>query len=488
MPHPESRQFFIEPLSPLVLRSGRPFGTDGLTGATTGTTQLLPGTAAGTLRAAWCTANGYQPTDQDSHIDRLHLHGPLPMTWQAPRGQHPGLATLWLTPPANARAAGLGRQAVALRPTAPPADTGCDLPFGMLPVLADSGTDRRLDDPPPCLWSLQAVADWLHASPPHRMTNPPWAADSGGCLPLPPDEEQVHIRTNASRQVEAGAFFVNQAVDHSLPMGLLGRFDARGLWMRAEVPSAASRLPPADPGTVGAVENGGPLARAGYRQLPAQTLLRRFDAVVGQPWRLGADGATAQVHALGSELPDLLAPLRRLNEDLSLLARGDALCLLLATPGCFGRNGWYPWLLRDQAPEADGAPRPRINRDAVPEGRLPGWPPGWRFQLRSALVGSVVPQGSLKARSNQETTRPLSGYRPKNTDAAADPAAGLGRLQWLVPAGSLYWFEVIAVGEPIDPSLLQLRSCAEVQFARDGHALALYAKAARLPPRPDADT
>ena len=95
-----SRSFFIEPLSPLVLRSGRPFGVAGQTGAAAGPTTPLPGSMAGTLRAAWCAASGHRPLDQDSAIDRLHLHGPVQMTWpDTEPGALPPQPRFWLPAP-----------------------------------------------------------------------------------------------------------------------------------------------------------------------------------------------------------------------------------------------------------------------------------------------------------------------------------------------------------------------------------------------------
>ena len=460
-------QLLIEPLSPLVLRSGRPFGATGQTGSASGSSTPLPGTMAGTLRAAWCDAQGYLPYDQDSDIDRLHLHGPLQATWgdHGGHGGHggaggPAQAKLWLPPPANARAVHGRESAVALRPTLAPAGAGCDLPFGMLPLLPPAAPRARLDLPPPGLWSLPAVVDWLLERG-AVQARAPW--QTSPLLALPQCAEPVHIRTDASRQVEEGAFFVNLACDYTLPSDQAARHGCRGLWLRCEVPALtprqlAARTPPT----------------------AADDLLRGFDGVAGQAWRLGADGALACVSRADSNEQIGHAELARLDTTLAALKAGGALCLVLATPGCFGRNGWYPWLRRDElAARGTNGRRLPLPSQPVPEGRLLGWPPGWRFRLRAAAVGAPVPQGSLKARSGREA-KPLPQAR-RQQPGPHTAASGLGQLQWLVPAGSMYWFEVLQTGEPPAPGSLQLRPCSEAQFARDGHALALYAAAPALP-------
>lgn len=446
MPAQTSQTYFVEPLSPLVLRSGRPFGQVGQTGAAQGALWPLPGTMAGTLRAAWCDATGLEPGDADSRIDRLHLHGPLPMTWGA------NTSTLWLVPPANARVAVGNNQtnAIALWPRRAVEGAGCDLPCDLLPVLPPETVFGALRDPAPQLWSLEAVSSWLLGGSAAAQPND---ADEH-CLALPISQDQVHIAMDGSRQVKVSAFYVNQAVDHGLRPESARRHGRRGLWVRAEVPPLTDKQ------------------RGKTGQFPDQEeLLKQFAGIDHQPWRLGADGASAHVEPLPQHTSSLYRPLQALNSSLLNLQTGDHICLMLATPGCFGPNGWFPWLTQDHHQRTDQPLRnQRLATDKAPEGRLPGWPPGWLFRLRAAQVGALVPQGSYKARTGRKVRG--SGSR----GAAHQPR--LGRLQWLAPAGSLYWFEVLAAGkQPADPAALQLRPCTHMQYARDGHALALYAKA-----------
>ena len=478
-----SRSFFIEPLSPLVLRSGRPFGVAGQTGAAAGPTTPLPGSMAGTLRAAWCAASGHRPLDQDSAIDRLHLHGPLQMTWpDTEPGALPPQPRFWLPAPANARAHAGGRigagDAVALWPEVPGNGSGCNLPsqlWPVLPVLPVVPANARLPvlvDSPPALWNLEAVVAWLKAGRNAAMQTP-WKT-TGQILSLPGTAEVAHIRTGRDRRAEDGAYFVNVACDYTLPADEAKRFGARGLWVRAEVPALTAKQ------------------RAQKQRHPdllnwqePDALLGHFDGVAGQAWRLGADGAAAEVQAIDVDaaLEELLKPL---HDGLTALNVGDTLCLMLATPGCFDQNGWYPWLLRDDLSATSDQPRRKAGdapQDA-PEGRLIGWPEGWCFRLRAALVGSPLAQGSFKRASLRDAPRTLKGRgrEPGPTARANAHTAGLGRLQWLAPAGSLYWFEVIRKGSAPDPRRLQLHPCTRSQYGRDGHALALYARAAKLLP------
>lgn len=459
LPPPASLQLAIDPLSPLVLRSGRPFGATGQTGAI-GTSMPLPGTMAGTLRAAWCDATGHQPLDQDTDIDRLHVHGPLQLTWHVGEDGLPQRAQLWLPAPANARGlAQPAKGAVALRPGHPPAHSGCDLPHGLLPLLPPEGRATGLVDPPPGFWSLSAAADWL-CDPNALAHQAPWQG-AGQWLAPPASEEQVHIRMDDGRQVEDGAFFVNLACDYTLPASDARQHGQRGLWVRCEVPQVTQRQ-----------------RESRFRHRAASDLIDGFRQAADRAWRLGADGALARVSGFATDPPVGQDDLRRLDATLQGLKVGDALCLMLATPGCFGSNGWFPWLRRDEPAEVLDGKRQPLPKLPAPEGRLPGWPAGWRFRLRAAQVGPALPQGSLKLRSDR-AARTLRG-----ADQPAHAGAGLGRLQWLVPGGSMYWFEVLQAGAPPAPGSLQLRPCAEAQFARDGHALALYARAPAPLPAP----
>lgn len=467
--------FFIEPLSPLVLRSGRPFGSTGQTGAVAGPTTPLPGSMAGTFRAAWCEVARYRPLDQDPALDRLHLHGPLQMTMRdGIRTDLTPVPQFWLSAPANARARG-NDKATALWPQAASNGSGCDLPDGLLPVLpVDRPGDApaKLTDALQRLWNLEAVVGWLLAGPNAAKARPPWSTP-GMSLSPPRTAEIAHIRTSDDRRAVQHAFFVNVDCDYTLPAAEAEQFGARGLWLRAEAPALT------------------PKQRAQKDKYPErmawaepQELLAPFDQVAGQAWRLGADGAAAEVRRVevGAALQTALQPLAAGLEGLDV---GDTLCLMLATPGCFDRNGWYPWLLRDDLQPGEGQVRAKAEAQSMPEGRLIGWPPGWWFRLRAALVGPPLAQGSFKVAGLREQPLTLRGQtRPAGPTAAANPhTAGLGRLQWLAPAGSLYWFEVLRKGEAPNLDALQLRPCTRSQYARDGHALALYARAPKpLPP------
>lgn len=139
-----------------------------------------------------------------------------------------------------------------------------------------------------------------------------------------------------------------------------------------------------------------------------------------------------------------LADFRQTDDDaawrcppcLDRLRGGDRIRMILATPALFA-NGWYPgWIGGDKTP-------PR-------EGILPG------TDVRVRLVSAVVGRW-----------QPLSGWCHEKGRTGPKP------MRRMVPAGSVYFFEVVA-GNFV-PDRVWLRSvCDEPQDRLDGFGLALW--------------
>lgn len=422
----QEANFFLEPLSPLVFRSGLPFGEVGDTGSAAGPDFPLPGMIAGALRNAWCDATSYLPRAEDNLISTLAVHGPLRCTRkdnEAPK--------LWLPAPADARMLSTpkGIKLARLWPREACENNGCDLPHG-LSMLRAVG-DNELE-PPPAWWSASAVATWLGA------INVPCVGDNQSTLALP-RAPRIHLAVDEDREAVDGALFKTSAIDFTEPATGGGQ---PGFWLRVRWPKTLKSPMP-----------GAPSVADGLTKL------------AGQPWRVGADGGLAAFHRLPDTIMtetataayDPKQTFARLAAGLSELEVGDVIRMLLVTPACYMKNGWYPDGLRlaDDSAQA-------------PSGRLVGMPKNWVLRLVAAAVDRFQTQGSLKIRRLDSERAVGANYKRP---------AKQGQLQRLVPAGSMYWLEVVQVGEPIQNwNTLMLEPTCRAEYGRDGLGLAIYAK------------
>lgn len=125
---------------------------------------------------------------------------------------------------------------------------------------------------------------------------------------------------------------------------------------------------------------------------------------------------------------------------------------MLATPGLF-EAGWHPDFLK---PVRSGDP------SAPLEGAVPG------TQVKVRLVGACV-----------ERWKPISGWSLEHGKRGPKP------VRRLVPAGSVYFFEVVEgdASQLADRWLKTVCTTAdEGQAARDGFGLALWGVWKELPP------
>jgi len=170
----------------------------------------------------------------------------------------------------------------------------------------------------------------------------------------------------------------------------------------------------------------------------AGSLLVRFDQPIDPAvHRIGGDGGIARFEAVADEDPWPSAPPDSLA---NALAAAKRVRMQLATPAFF-KAGWCPdWL--DPAATPENSP-------------LRGSPPGASGHLELELVGACVPRW-----------RPLGGWDLLR--------GGPKPLRRLVPAGSVYFFQV-KTGDPrVLASDLWLRSVCTNQQERDGFGLALW--------------
>jgi len=396
-----SRTVFLRPDSSLVFRSGRPFGAADASGGADSFAFPMPATVAGALRAAWCDAVGHTHQAHDQLLQRILVRGPLACT----RARQP---RLWLPRPLDAILVASGDRREWRRLSPDPHAQGCgsDLPLGLLPVqgvVPDAVADA------PAYWSSDAVANWLAGGLPGTLA----AGQSRAAFP---SDRRIHNQVDSQRQ---------QVVDGAL-------YFSKGIEFAA-----------AGDEEEGAAEHGLLM----WVDAPAE-VLEGFSKLNRRHFRLGADGRNAACLEL-----DPVAPLdgqcpagpNGLAERLDGVKQGGCIRLMLATPACYLRNGWYP----------DGLVPVGAGSAAQAEGELVGLP-GWRFRLVAAALGRFLAAAGIGMRNSagerQSTIRPL---------------------RHLVPAGSVYWLEVLQRGDT-NLSSRWLQSTCRTEYARDGHGLGLF--------------
>jgi len=456
---PESIDILAIPLAPLVFRSGQPFGEAGQTGGLNPLRFPLPGSMAGGVRAAWCEVTGRLPRD-DQHVhsvlDTIHVQGPLRCT-QTGNDLH-----FWYPKPVNAEIDEgwlYGRWPTTAAAAAAAEQGGCDLPSGLLPLTRRKHHTKLASGEPESAswWNATALVAWLASASANQT--PALTADQ--CMPDLPADRETHIAVDASRQVEASRLFVNETLNFRQP---LERSDTeQGLWMRLinkEKSSTHPKKPPREH--------------------------KNLAAIAGKPWRLGADGAAAWFKQMNQNGPE--AHFQDLANQLKHVKQGSIVCLYLATPACFARNGWYPDGLAPKGTDGEAnnflKPRPAGSAadkvgsgDELPlVGRLVGWPDGSQVRLLAAAVEAYVPYSGWKQRPPKAETEPRTRPGRKNAEHPVTPVRD-SALQRLVPAGSLYWFEVTQWKncERHFWTNLMLQSCCRAEHARDGLGLAVYA-------------
>jgi CRISPR-associated protein Cmr3 len=194
----------------------------------------------------------------------------------------------------------------------------------------------------------------------------------------------------------------------------------------------------------------------------------RTHAAAGRCGRLGADGGSAMFERVqDNALRGLDCP-PALKRTLDTLQVGDCLRLLLLTPACYLRNGWYPDGLRPNDPDQPDSPIegclapllvPPNKEDRARSGLHKDWridnPRNWRFRLRAAAVDRWLPL----AGSNSRDDAGQAGFMRRP-------------LRRLVPAGAVYWLQILRRGE-LPLSSLWMQSSCRTDFARDGFGLAL---------------
>jgi len=329
--------YHIEPLQPLVFRSGRPFGSSA---QSDGANFPLPSSAAGLLRTLHAQAHNGGLHHYDSAVlRRLGCKGPVVLR-AAAREAEQGRWSVCVPQPADAvyvadttRDGSDGSsavRAVRLAPMPLPAGVACDLPDGLIPVQWQDNV-RAKPRPGPRWWTLSQWEQW-QCGQPVRFTD-----DAQEEEPLV--SPQVHVALDDyTRAARDGQLYRVDALDFGASLGQAGRHHPT--WSFGVFSEA---------------------------QVPAQV------AVFGGEGRLSAvrphDGWAEPLQRVPSSLSQ-----RAATADRDGTARGVVLTLL--TPAIFA-GGWRPgWLSADGIGSPPGCPDVRlVLRAAAVERWVPvsGW-------------------------------------------------------------------------------------------------------------------
>ena len=183
----------LDPLAPLVIRSGRPF--DGQAGPDAPRFPP-PSTLAGCLRTAWARETG-RPLGE--HLRTFAVTGPLLLDRNDEVLVHK---------PADARYFGSGESAVCVRAQPQPFDagSGSDLPDGLLPVQLTEGIDGKPSNGPHW-WRLRDLIEFRGGGhvPLGQLAKRGWSP--GGA------DRRTHVAINRQRRAaEEGKLFQTEGL------------------------------------------------------------------------------------------------------------------------------------------------------------------------------------------------------------------------------------------------------------------------------------
>ena len=408
----------VTPHDPIIARDGRPFGKDqGI--RMRSLDWPYPSVLAGSLRTILGKMNG---GFSDKFIEKLleiEIAGPLPMKD----------TQLYLPIPKDILAREMDEKliAISLRPAELKIEEGCDLPKGgLIPAMLPETIDEDFKPKKlPAFWSMRKMVAWL--------SNP-----SGFNFILCQD-----LKADKKAEGEPGDEDEKK----------------KECWMDdpdfLEAPEKDERVHTGINATTGvaAVEEGLLFMSVGIDLSTTE----KADGILLSA-RVKAEGVFEdtigklnEIHPIGGE--------RRLarwarrgpangwncdNELKSLLSKSQKIRMVLATPAIFSK-GWLPGWLKD------------VN------GYLEGTPPGASDDLKLRLISACV-----------DRWKPISGW------SAEAKSRGPKAIRRLVPAGSVYFFEVRhgSAGELAENYWLR-SVCDDVQDdkdrnRKDGFGLAVW--------------
>lgn len=351
--------------------------------------------------------------------------GALRAAVQATRGKVPdpfaepdGLELRWLTLarlrpqvqplfPRPADAVHLGGRRTRLRPEPVPAGVYTDLPSGLESlVLAPDAGNGKPDEASPW-WTADELVQWLAA---------PDAAPAAAAYPGGDAGPRTAPRTH-------------NVID---PRGK-GTIDG-GLFRSTGLDFAG---------------------RSGYA-LAVACSARDLD---GAARRLGSEGRFARIEAV-ERLPLRTAP----PDVTAALANARRFRCILVTPAVFERGGWCPdWI--EERTEA-GAQRLRGDWPAqpAPAGDAADGPPAGSAKGSASPAAAEAVAGMRLVAAAITRAQSWSGWQPEGRGTRPGP----GRAWRVVPAGSVFWFELPESSGMANPVSLWGRSLCNGRWQREG--------------------
>ena len=339
----------LDPLAPIIVRSGRPMNAH----TDADPAQFPPpSTVAGCLRTAWARAID-RPFG--SELAQLAVAGPLLVSDDG---------KLLVPKPADALYFGHGGSARCLRAEPRPFGDGCgaDLPTGLLPVQLTEQVQGK-PGTGPAWWSwddLRTFRDGADRSIDELRRNG-WSPPKG--------DRRTHVSIDPSTgAAAAGALYETEGLD----------LDAAPAAFGTSAGGRAKAASPADPNDADSASSNG-----------LRLLVRCAEALAPTLVHLGGKRRLA---ALEPE-PEERWPASP-DEWLERICKDGGLCLTLLTPGVFSagyRPGWLDHALTGSPPEAPGL-NLRLRAAAVER-----WQPhsGWDLaQRQPRRTRKVVPAGA----------------------------------------------------------------------------------------------
>lgn len=370
---------FVAPAAPLVLRSGKAFGTVGAAGGDA-LAFPLPGSLAGALRGALGDARGVDFINDFAAVNKLkeiQVRGPL-FASISPYGHLKHML------PRPLDAMYLQEDDAPLNQLSPGAvgtDEYSDLPDGLVPLFLQSGPTKSKPAEGPAFWDWERLIDWLidpaqmcgRKMQGERRSRSLTSLGTG----LPPTDVRTHV-------------VIDEESQHGIDGGL---FQSAG----------------ADfgPRQVGTRNRGWEPSRYG--------VIAALSEPLGPGYiKFGGEGRLARVEAVNSGWPDVP------NDLLAALKNKKKLRMLFATPGLF-KNGWKPdWLQHGGPPSCEA----------------------FALQLKAAAVERAQPVSGWDMTQREKGQKPARRMVPAGAVywfeiGAADPAldaAALANKLWLMPA------------------------------------------------------
>lgn len=289
----------LEPLAPLIIRSGRPFA------AYVGVDDMRfppPSTIAGCLRNAWARATGHP---LDASLFNLEISGALLL--------HPneqGDLRVLAPKPADAHYFGHGDDARCIRAEPKPFDEGCgaDLPAGLLPLRLTVDEKVKASSGPHW-WDWKDLLAFRTGQEMPKYTE---LKERGWSPPM--GDRRIHVAIDSKTLAsEAGHLFQTEGMD----------FAPTNQWLKEKVDKPNLRL-----------------------------LVRCAEPLSEDLVYLGGERRLAQLHPE----PEATWPIAPPNWFENIVKAGG-LTLTLLTPACFSagyRPGWLDETLTGEPPQVSG--------------------------------------------------------------------------------------------------------------------------------------